>query len=340
VGVSHTHHPTHLPPIDIHPHFPPRSAGASFSRLEPDMTIAVAPVQERRLLGIGLVLIAYFVFTLIDSSAKWLAQSGMPTPQFMFARYAIHFFLITALLAPSQGRALARSRNIKLEIIRGLLLLSTTVCNFIAVQYLPLTITGSINFTMPLMMCALSVPLLGETVGWRRWTAILVGFLGVIVIVRPGTDGFHPAALLSLTGAFGSALYFISTRKLAGVDSPATQQFYAGLIATICLAPFIIGNWEWPTTFADWFAFILIGVAGLTGHQLFSIAARYAPASTLAPFAYLQIVYMTLSSWLIFNQPPDVGIYIGAPIVIGSGLYIWWRERAMARSVTTISEAE
>lgn len=305
------------------------------------MTIAVAPVQERRLYGIGLVLIAYLFFAMIDSSAKWLAQSGMPTPQFMFARYAVHFVLITALIAPSQGRALVRTANLKLEVLRGLLLLSTTVCNFFAVQYLPLTITGSINFTMPLMLCALSVPLLGEYVGWRRWTAILVGFLGVLVIVRPGTDAFHPAALLSLTGAFGSALYFISTRKLAGVDSAATQQFYSGLVAMICLAPFAFQHWIWPSTFADWFAFALIGVAGLTGHQLFSVAARYAPATTLAPFAYLQIVYMTLSSWLIFNQPPDIGIYIGAPIVIGSGLYIWWRERSMARkTVTAIGEVE
>jgi len=305
------------------------------------MTIAVAPVQERRLYGIGLVLIAYFVFTMIDSSAKWLAQSGMPTPQFIFARYAVHFLLITALIAPRQGVALVRTGNLKLEILRGLLLLGVTVCNFLAVQFLPLTTTGSINFTMPLMLCALSVPLLGEHVGWRRWTAIFVGFLGVIVIVRPGTDAFHPAALLSLMGACGSALYFILTRKLAGVDSAATQQFYSGLIATLCLAPFAFQNWIWPSSSADWFAFALIGVAGLTGHQLFSIAARYAPATTLAPFAYLQIVYMTLSSWLIFNQPPDLGIYLGAPIVIGSGLYIWWRERSMGRkTVTAIGEVE
>jgi len=305
------------------------------------MTIAIAPAEERRLYGISLVLGAYLVFTMIDSSAKWLAQSGMPTPQIMFARYAIHFVLITAFLAPRHGLALARTGNLKLEIVRGLLLLSTTVCNFIAVQFLPLTITGSINFTMPLMMCALSVPLLGETVGWRRWSAILVGFLGVLVIVRPGTEAFHPAALLSLTGALGSALYFVFTRKLAGVDSANTQQFYSGLIATICLAPFVFQAWIWPSTPADWFAFILIGVAGLTGHQLFSVAARYAPASALAPFAYSQIVYMALSSWLVFNQPPDLGIYIGAPIVIGSGLYIWWRERAMTRkTVTAIGEVD
>jgi drug/metabolite transporter (DMT)-like permease len=191
---------------------------------------------------------------------------------------------------------------------------------------------------MPLILCALSVPFLGEHVGWRRWTAIVIGFIGILIIVHPGTSAFHPAALLGVCAAFCSALYFMFTRKLAGVDSTATQQFYGNVIATLILTPFALAHWVWPTRPIDWAVFVFIGVVGYAGHQFSTIAHRFAPASTLAPFAYLQIIFMALSSWLIFRQLPDIWLYIGAPIVIGSGLYIWLRERALAMPVTPIAE--
>jgi drug/metabolite transporter (DMT)-like permease len=295
-----------------------------------------APRQERMLLAIGLVLLSYVGFTTIDSSAKWLGRAGIPTMEYIFVRYAVHFLLISLILLPRRGRALLRTGNLPTEILRALFLLASTFCNFFALLFLPLTVTGAIAFTMPLILCALSVPLLGETVGWRRWTAIAVGFIGVLIIVRPGTAAFQPAAIASLGGATMSALYFISTRRLAGVDSASTQQFYAALIATICVAPFAFGHWVWPSAPIDWFVFGLIGAAGLFGHWIFSIALRFAPATTLAPFAYFQIVYTILSSWLIFNQPPDIWIYVGVPIVIGSGLYIWLRERSLSKPLTPV----
>lgn len=304
------------------------------------MTPSIAPIEERRTFGISLVLIAYLFFSILDSSAKWLALAGVPTTEIVFVRYAVHLVLTLVLFLPAQGPRLVRSNNLKLEIIRGLCLLTMTVGNFIALQFLPLTTTSAIGFTMPLILCALSVPLLGETVGWRRWTAIGVGFVGILIIVRPGTAGFHPAALLSLLGAVASAFYSIMTRRLAGVDSAATQQFFSGLIAVAAVAPFAFTGWVWPSHPASWFAFAIIGVVGMVGHQMVSIAHRFAPASTLAPFAYFQIVYMMISSWLIFNQPPDIWIFIGAPIVIGSGFYIWLRERQLAKPVTPIAEAD
>jgi drug/metabolite transporter (DMT)-like permease len=125
-------------------------------------------------------------------------------------------------------------------------------------------------------------------------------------------------------------LYFVTTRRLAGIDSAATQQFYAGLVATVCLAPFgLSSGWVWPHRPLDWFFFALIGFAAFAGHLIFSTALRFARASLLAPFAYLQIIFMTLSSWLIFSEPPDVWIYVGAPVVVASGLYIWLRERRL-----------
>lgn len=297
------------------------------------MTSTVAPVEERSLLGIGLVLVAYLMFTAIDSSAKWLGLAGLPVIQIVFLRYAGHLFAVSLIYLPAQRIELLRSASIGIEIVRALALLASTICNFIALTYLPLTVTGAIMFTIPLIICVLSVPLLGEKVGWRRWTAVAIGFLGILVIVRPGTEAFHPAALLSLAGSGFAAVYFLLTRRLAGVDSTATQQFYGAVIATAVLAPFALTGWTWPDRAIDWFAFFAIGIAGFAGHQFSTIALRFAQASVLAPFGYLQIIYLAAASWLIFGEPPDIWLYLGAPIVIGSGLYIWLRERALARGV-------
>jgi drug/metabolite transporter (DMT)-like permease len=301
------------------------------------MAREIRPTEDRRLLGIALVLCGYFSFTVIDSCAKWLSQySGLPTSEVVFVRYAGQFVLVAALFLPTRGRDLLATRRPWLEIARGLALMASTITNFIAILFLPLTVTGSISFTMPLILCALSIPLLGETVGWRRWLAIAVGFVGVLIIVQPGTAAFHPAVFLSLLTALFSALYMLLTRKLAGVDAVTTQQFYSGLVATVCLVPWVVaGGWVWPNDVPGWFCFAMIGAAALIGHQVITTAHRFAPASVLAPFGYLQIIYMTASSWLIFNQPPTVWIYLGAPLVIASGLYIWLRERQLSKSVVT-----
>jgi len=299
------------------------------------MTSSVAPVEERRLRGIVYVLVGYFCFTVIDSCAKWLTIGGLPTGEVVFVRYAGQLLFVVLLFAPARGTEMLRTRRPWLELIRGLCLLGSTAANFMALTVLPLTITSSINCTMPLVLCALSIPMLGEQVGWRRWLAIGVGFIGILIIVRPGTQAFQPAVLFSLVNVCFVAVYMILNRKLAGIDSVTTQQFYAGLVATVCVAGFAVGGWTWPHDITGWCCFVLIGVAALVAHQLITTAHRYAPASVLAPFAYLQIVSMTASSWLIFNQPPDIWIFVGVPIVVGSGLYIWLRERALQKGAVT-----
>ena len=207
------------------------------------MSTLIQPIEERRLTGIVFVLIGYFTFTVIDSCAKWLTLSGLPTGEVVFVRYAGQLLLVLALFAPTEGRRLAETRRPWLEIIRGLCLLGSTAANFLALKFLPLTVTSSINFSMPLVLCALSIPLLGEHVGWRRWLAIAIGFIGVLIVVRPGTQAFHPASLLSVLNVFLVASYMLLNRKLAGVDSTATQQFYASLVATLCVAGFAVGSW-------------------------------------------------------------------------------------------------
>lgn len=302
------------------------------------MSSPIAPIEERRLFGIGLVLAAYFLFVCLDGSAKWLGLVGLPALQVMFVRYAVHLGLAAAINLPSKGLSLLRTNSPGLEMLRAAALVGSTLCNFTAVRYLPLTVTGAIGFTVPLIVTALSVLILRETVGWRRWTAIGVGFVGVLLIVRPGTEVFHPATLLSLGGAVSYASYAMLTRRLAGVDSAGTQQFYGAALPTIVLAPFAIATWVWPVNAVDWTVLALIGVIGFAGHQFITVAHRFAPASALAPFAYVQILFFTTMSWLVFDQPPDIWLYIGAPIVMGSGLYIWLRERALARPVSPITE--
>ena len=299
------------------------------------MPTTIRPIEDRRLLGIGLVLMGYFCFTIIDSCAKYLSQRGLPPLEVAFVRYAAQLLLVTAIFLPQRGIELVRSRAYPSEIIRGLCLMGSTIANFFALTWLPLTTTSSIMFTQPLILCALSIPILGEQVGWRRWLAILVGFAGVLIIVRPGTEAFHPAIFASLAGAAFTAFYMLLTRKLAGIDSTTTQQFYAALVASLCIGLFAFNGWVWPSNVAGWVAFGLIGLSALIGHQFLTTAHRYAPASVLAPFGYFQIIFMITSSWLIFNQPPDMWIFIGAPIVVASGLYIWLRERRLARPVVT-----
>ena len=300
------------------------------------MASIVAPVESRANYAITLVLLSQLVLLVLDISAKWLSVEGMPTTEIVFVRYGMHLFLLLLLFLPVTGRNLFVSNNWKLEILRGACLLCTTGLNFLAMRYLPLTVTSAIQFTSPLIICAISGPLLGDKVGWRRWLAILVGFTGILIIVRPGTEAFQPAALLSLGCAFFLALFSILTRKLAGVDSALTQQFYAGATPVILLAPIAFTGWVWPSQPISWIAFAIMGAAGLGGHYLNSVAHRYATPATLAPFSYLSLLYLSMASWLIFNQPPDKWFILGAAIIIASGLYIWLRERALARPVTEI----
>lgn len=291
----------------------------------------IAPIEDRRLTGIALILTAVIVFTGIDTCAKWLVLAGLPPMVVVFARYCGHMLLVAGLFLPSRRKQLFATANWRLEIARAGVLLASTTCNFMAVQYLPLTLTSAIFFTVPLWVCALSIPLLGEKVGIRRWAAIIVGLGGALIATQPWGADFHWAVIFSVAAAIFTAFYSILTRRLAGVDSTETQQFYAATLATIFIAPVALSQWSWPEAGIDWLAFCLIGCFGFVGHQMLTIAHRFAPASTLAPFMYIQMLSMTTSSWVVFDTPPDLWVLIGASLVLSSGLYVWIRERQLVR---------
>ena len=287
----------------------------------------VASRQDRAIFGILLMLVAFFLFSFIDTGAKWLGLLGLSALQLSFMRYIGHFVISTALIG-RDGLSWSRfsSPHLGLVQLRGTLLMLSTILNFIAVTFLPLTLTSTILFSSPIIVCFLSWPLLGERVGPYRWAAIMLGFTGVMIAIRPFDESFQWAMLLSLSGAFCFAGYSLLTRKLAGIVSVDVMQFYSGAVGTICLLPFAIYYWQSPETLMDWFIMIMLGVFGWAGHQLLTKAHNFAPASTLTPFGYSFILFLTCWSYLVFDNLPDRWTITGGFLIVCSGLIIWGRE--------------
>ncbi|GAU82453.1 DMT family transporter [Bosea sp. BIWAKO-01] len=282
-----------------------------------------------RLMAIGLMCGAVLCFSLLDTSAKWLAGHMDPL-QVVFARYAGSMILVSLLLNPWSHPGILRTKKPWLQAVRSLLLLGSTALNFFALKYLQLAETVSIMFATPLLVALVSGPLLGEWPGPRRLVAIGVGFIGVLVITRPGLGGMHPAALLCMIGVVCYAFYSISTRLLAAFDPPETTMVYSGVAGTVALLPIIPLFWTWPDGPLPWALMLVTGAMGGFGHWLLILAHRLAPATVLAPFIYSQIVWMVTLGYLVFGQLPDRWTFIGAAIVISSGLYLLYRERVRA----------
>lgn len=283
---------------------------------------------QQPMLGITLILLAYFFFSFIDAGAKWLAIAGLAAMQLAFMRYFSHFVISYALIA-KDGTHPRRFVCDKMGwvIIRALTLTFATICNFIALRYIPLTLTSTILFSSPIMVCMLSMPMLGEKVGPYRWSAIVVGFVGILIAIRPFDESFHWAMLLSLVGASGFSFYIILSRKLADVVETDMMQFYTGFVGTIILLPLAIIEWENPTNTLNWIIMFSIGVFGWLGHQLLTNAHRYAPANTLTPFSYSFIIYLTIWSYWVFDHLPDIWTITGAVIITSSSMVIWMREK-------------
>lgn len=287
----------------------------------------LAPREDRPVLGNLLGLAAFFCFALTDTSAKVLVGVGLPVLMVAFMRYAVNFALVLGYFLPRYGWEVLRSNVPGLQLLRCVTLLSSTVLNFWALKYLPLTITIPIFFTIPLIVCLLSVPMLGEKVGVRRFMAVIVGFIGVLIIVRPGGVVFHWAMLISIAAAITASLYFIGTRMVAGRDDMPVSQIYASGFATVMLVPFVVAQWQSPVESFHWWLLVAAGAFAGLGHCLLTIGYRYQEAAKIAPLVYSEIIYITALSWMLFDELPDFWTLIGTFIIIGSGLYVWLRER-------------
>jgi drug/metabolite transporter (DMT)-like permease len=289
------------------------------------MSESASAEAHRRLVGIGLMVAAFATFAMLDATAKYLV-AYLGVGLIVFARYAFSFVFVAIWVWQQGGAALLITRHGGLQVVRGLLLVISTGTNFVAVGYLQLAQTSSIGFSNPLWVCALSPLLLGERVGPRRWLAVIVGFIGVLVIIRPGTLSFHWAMLLSLTSALSTALYQIATRKVGADDRALTSLFYVSLVGSFAAAPIAPVGLVMPDV-GQWGLLALMGFYGMFGHYMLTQAHRLAPAPVLAPFVYSQIIWMTLIGFVMFGDIPDAMTIAGGSVVVASGLYVLYRER-------------
>ena len=285
-----------------------------------------ADSARNRLTGIALVSLCYLLFSLLDGTAKWLVAS-VPVIVVVWLRFLMHAVFASALLFPLRGISLVKTSHWRWHALRALMFVLMTGINFWALQYLQLAVTSSIMFIVPIITALMAAPLLGERIDRGRWIAIVAGFAGVLVIVRPGGADFHPAMLLALVNATLYAMFNLMTRHLAAYDPPETIQYLPALGAAVLLTPFALVAWETPSGWVEWALACLTGALGGLGHYLLAVAHRSAPATVIAPFLYQQVLYYALFGYLVFGDVPAPAVWIGAAIVIASGLYLFARER-------------
>jgi drug/metabolite transporter (DMT)-like permease len=279
-----------------------------------------------RLRGIGLLCAGLFLFTLLDVLAKFASHS-VPVIEIVWIRFLGQTVLVIAILRPWREPALYRTRQPMLQVVRAFGLFGSTLFNFLALRTLRLDQTATISLASVFVIAGLAVPLLGEYVGPRRWAAIVAGFVGVLIVLRPVGGGFNPEMLFSVASMLSYSVYNLLTRKLAATDSTRGLLLYSGLLPTVLLTPAAVPVAIWPPGIVVALAVLGTAVCGAIGHWLVINALRLAPASLLAPFNYIQIVWMTGAGFLFFGDLPDRYTIAGATIIVASGLYILYRER-------------
>ncbi|MCH9673181.1 MAG: DMT family transporter [Gammaproteobacteria bacterium] len=281
-------------------------------------------VGGTRYAGVRWMLLATFLFTSLDATAKYLT-AYYPVEQVVWARFFFHLLLLIAYLGWETTRAV-KTQRLGLQLWRSGLMLVTNLLFFIAVRSLPLADVVAVMFVGPLLVTALSVPLLGERVGPRRWGAVLVGFVGAWIIVRPGSGVMQGLALLPLLAALTNALYTIATRKLSNQDSTMTTLLYTGLIGAVATSAYLPRVWVTPDALG-WWLMLLVGALGALGHLAFIRALTISPPAALMPFSYLVLIWSTGYGYVLFDDIPDQQMLIGAAVVVASGLYVLHRER-------------
>jgi drug/metabolite transporter (DMT)-like permease len=278
-----------------------------------------------------------FLFSSMDTLAKFVLK-GYPLPGLIWARYAVHLVFMIVLAAPHMGMKLLRTDRLGLQVVRGLLLVLSTGFFYLSLRYLPLAEAAAISFVAPLFVTILAGPLLKERVRARQWTAVVLGFLGVLVIMRPGGGLLRIETVYPVITALLFSLYQILTRKLAGREHPLTTLFYTGLMGSLVASVVLPVYWVTPTIWQG-LLMIAIGALGASGHLFLIRAAEHASPPVLAPFAYAQLIWSTLLAFLAFKELPDRVSMIGIAIIILAGMLAvnWQRAIRLAnRSVRNL----
>jgi drug/metabolite transporter (DMT)-like permease len=289
--------------------------------------------------GISLVLIAVIFFCITDMLAKYLARF-YPVSLIVWARFTFHLLLVVLLLGPRYRTRLVKTKHLAEQVFRGLLLFFGAMLFITALKYLPLAEATAIAFLAPLCVTLLSVIFLKEKVDLARWIAVLCSFAGVVIIIRPGSGVFTWAALLPIGNAVVFATYQIVTRRIAGLESPYTSIFYAGLVGCVLLSAILPDIWMLPQSSWHVLGFITIGCLGALGHLILIKAYEYAPASRLAPFSYAQLIWVAIIGFFVFGDFPDGWSLLGMAILVVSGIFMANQQRRQARlNATNVTNA-
>jgi drug/metabolite transporter (DMT)-like permease len=269
---------------------------------------------------------AMVCFSGLDTSAKWLGRR-LPTVEVVWARYVVaSVFTLFVTRAFWRPRVLL-ARRPGLQVVRSLLLFGSTMANFLALRQLQLAETSTISFLQPMFVALLAGPLLGESVGGARLVAIAVGFLGVVIATRPGSNAFQPIVVLAIGGVACAAVYALATRRLAAHDSAETTLAWTQVAGIVLLTPMLPWAWETPPGAFAWAVMGAMGGFAALGHGLLILAHQRAPAPVLTPFNYTQLIWMIVSGVLVFGDRPPGATLLGAGLVVACGLFLVMHER-------------
>jgi drug/metabolite transporter (DMT)-like permease len=276
------------------------------------------------------VFLAVGIFTVMDSGAKYLTRF-YPVPAIVWARFVASLLVLLLFLAARGQLRLVRTSRPRLQFARGLLLAGATVFFFSSLKVLPLAEASAIGFIMPLFLALLAVPMLGERMDGARLAAVIAGFAGVLLVIRPGSAAFTPYALLPICMAVCNALYQILTRRVAGVEPALTSLVWGSIVGTVLFSFVSPFYWVMPTNPWHWVLIGLLGVLATVGHFTLIKAYDYASASGLAPFFYTQFVWILLVGWLVFGEFPDGWSLAGIGVIAAAGLFVVGRHRLTVR---------
>lgn len=301
----------------------------STEKLKPASLPAAGGNADNPPKGIGIILMALFFFSCSDLGVKLLTRS-LPPFQIVWLRYLLFVALIAPLALIMKGPSVFRTQRPGWQFIRALGTLGSAVFVAMAFRFLPMAETMAMNFVYPVFVTALSIVLLGEKVGIKRWVALVVGLVGVLIVIRPGTSAFHPAAIFPVLAAASWAFGMIATRKTSFSDDAWTALTYSAIIGLIVVTFIVPFFWKTPSSH-DLLLALAVGCLSTIAQVLLIFAYRVAPASVLAPFSYSQLIWATLFGYLAFSDVPDRWTIVGAMVIAASGLYIAHREPVVAQ---------
>jgi drug/metabolite transporter (DMT)-like permease len=291
----------------------------------PDKKPAVPARSDRPFRGIALILASTVFLGASDVTAKYLSAT-LPSIEIAWVRFLVFALIMAPAMVPGSPVYSLRTRQPAMLLLRGAALLFSSLFFISGLRFLPIAEASATGFVAPLFVTALSILLLGERVGLRRWLATAVGLIGVIIILRPGTGAFHPAAFFPLVSAFAWACTLIMTRMMSGREHAATIMTYSSIAGVCILTALVPLVWVTPS-WHDLLFGILIGFTSTAGQWIVVLAFRYADASVLAPFSYSQLLWVSILGFVIFGEVPDVWTITGAIFIVASGLYTAHRER-------------